>query len=109
MDVTNEFQKVWIFFTGNGLVAVLKEVAYPFMASVEGDSVSGHETAHDLAEWRRACTKQQMKMIGNDGPGIALSLGLFEDNGQPIEEGFAVLVVFEDLSSFDPPGPSEIR
>lgn len=37
--------------------------------------------------------------------GIALSLSPFEDISQTIEEGFTVLVIFEDLTAFDSPGP----
>ncbi len=34
--------------------SVLEEVTITFVAFVEGDCVSGHETAHDFAEWCRA-------------------------------------------------------
>ena len=43
-------------------------------------------------------------MVRDQGPGVALGLGLFEDVCQPLEEGLAVLVVAEELSSFDSPG-----
>jgi hypothetical protein len=43
-------------------------------------------------------------MVRNQGPGVTLGLGLFEDDGQAVEEGPAILVVAEELSSFDPPG-----
>jgi len=43
-------------------------------------------------------------MIWDQRPSIALSLSLLQDNGQALKEGFAVLVVFENLSSFDSPG-----
>jgi len=38
-------------------------------------------------------------MVWDQGPGIALGLGLFEDICQAIEEGVVVLVVSEDLCS----------
>jgi len=43
-------------------------------------------------------------MIGNQGPGIALSLRLFQDAGEPFQERFAVFVVEENLPSFYSPG-----
>ena len=43
-------------------------------------------------------------MIRNQGPGIALGLGLFQDDGQAIEEGVAVLVIAEEFASFYSPG-----
>ena len=36
-------------------------------------------------------------MVWDQGPGVALGLGLFEDNCQAIKEGVAVLVISEDL------------
>jgi len=43
-------------------------------------------------------------MIRNQGPGVALCLGFFEDDGEPFQERFAVLVVEEELSTFYSPG-----
>ena len=43
-------------------------------------------------------------MVRDQGPGVALGLGFFEDICQAIEEGVAVLVIAEELSSFDSPG-----
>ena len=45
-----------------------------------------------------------MKMVRDQGPGVALGLGFLEDVGQTIEEGVAVLVVSEKLTSFNSPG-----
>ena len=42
--------------------------------------------------------------VWDQGPGVALGLGFFQDICQAIEEGVAVLVITEDLSSFYPPG-----
>ena len=70
-------------------------MADTFVALVEGNCVSGHQAAHDFAERRTAGTKQEMKMVRNQAPGVALGLGLFEDVGQTVKEGLAVLVVSE--------------
>ena len=43
-------------------------------------------------------------MVRNQGPGIALRLGFFEDVGEPLQEKVAVLVIEEDFSSFYSPG-----
>jgi len=43
-------------------------------------------------------------MVRDQGPGIALGLGFFEDDGQAVEQGLAVFIVAEELSSFDSPG-----
>ena len=43
-------------------------------------------------------------MIRNQGPGVALRLGFFEDAGEPFQERLAIFVIKEDLSSFDAAG-----
>ncbi len=55
MDIADQLQEIWIFFADDRFVSVLEEVATSFMALVEGDGVSGHETAHDFAQWCGAC------------------------------------------------------
>ena len=56
MDIADKFQEIGIFLADDGFVAVLKKVATTFMFFVEGNRVSGHETAHDFAEWSGACS-----------------------------------------------------
>ena len=43
-------------------------------------------------------------MIWNQGPGVTLRLGFFEDVGEPFQERLAVFVIEEDLSTFYSPG-----
>ena len=43
-------------------------------------------------------------MVRDQGPGVALGLSFFEDDGQAVKEGVAVLVVPEKLPPFDSPG-----
>ena len=43
-------------------------------------------------------------MVWDQGPGVALGLGFFEDDGQAVEERLAVFIVAEELSSFNSPG-----
>ena len=43
-------------------------------------------------------------MVWDQGPGVALGLGFFQDICQAIEEGVAVLVIPKDFPAFDPPG-----
>ena len=43
-------------------------------------------------------------MIRNQGPGVTLRLGFFEDVGEPFQERLAVLVIEENLSPFYSPG-----
>ena len=50
------------------------------MTFVEGNSVPGHEAAHDFAEWGRAGTYEKVTMVRDQGPGIALGLRLLRGN-----------------------------
>jgi len=45
-----------------------------------------------------------MEMVRNQGPSVTLGLGFFEDESESFQERFSVLVIEEDLSSFDAPG-----
>jgi len=81
-------------------ITVLEEVTASFMTFIEGDRISGHETAHDFAQGCRTGSQQNMEMVGDQRPCITLSLGFFEDNGQAIQEGFSVLIVPEDFTAF---------
>jgi hypothetical protein len=74
------------------------------VAFVKGDGISGHETAHDFAEWGRASAQKKVKMIRNQGPSIALGLSFLENGGQPIKERFAIFIVPEDVPPFYAPG-----
>ena len=104
MDVTYEFQKVRIFFTDDGFISVLEEVTASFVAFVKSNGIASHETTHDLAEWRKTCAQQEMEVVWNERPGVALGLSFLKDKSKSFQEGLAVLVVLEDLSTFNPPG-----
>ncbi|MDZ7696745.1 MAG: hypothetical protein U5R49_07425 [Deltaproteobacteria bacterium] len=43
-------------------------------------------------------------MVRNQGPGVTLGLGLFQNDGEAVEEGPAVLVIEEKLAAFDASG-----
>jgi len=75
-----------------------------FVAFIKGHGISGHETAHDFAQGCSTGSQEEMKMIWDQRPGVALGLRLFQNNGQTIQKGFSVLIVSEDFTSFDAAG-----
>jgi len=103
MDIADQFQEIGVFFADDGFVSVLEEMAGAFVSFIEGNGIPCHQSAHDFAEGGRGSSQEEVKMVRDQSPGIALGLGLFEDGGQAIKEGVAILVVPEDLSSFDSP------
>lgn len=74
------------------------------MAFVKGNCVSSHEATHDLAQRCLTGAEEEVKMVWNQGPRVALRLGFFKDSCKAVEEGFAVLIVLEDFPSFNSPG-----
>ena len=50
VDIADKFQEIRIFFADDRFVSVLEKMATSSMALVEGNGVSGHEAAHDIAE-----------------------------------------------------------
>jgi len=74
------------------------------VAFVESNGIAGHETTHDLAEWRKTCAQQEMEVVWNERPGVALGLSFIEDQSKSLQEGLAILVVPKDFSALDSPG-----
>jgi hypothetical protein len=60
MNVTNQFQKIRLFFAHNRLVAILKEMAGPPVPKIESDGIPGEETTHEKGERSMARPQQQM-------------------------------------------------
>ncbi len=48
-------------------------------------------------------------MVWDQSPGVALGLGCFEDDGQAVKEGVAVLIISEKLPPFDSPGHDVLK
>ena len=55
MDIADKFEEIRIFFAYHGFITVLEKVSRAFVSFIEGNSVSGHETAHDFTERGRTC------------------------------------------------------
>ena len=49
------------------------------MTLVEGNGVASHKATHDLAEWRKTCAQQEMEVVWNKRPGVALGLGFIKN------------------------------
>ncbi len=50
MDIADQFQEIRVFFADDRFVSVLEKVTTTFVAFVEGNGISGHETSHDFTE-----------------------------------------------------------
>ena len=56
------------------------------MALIESDGISGHETAHDLAERGRSGPEKGMEMVWYERPGVTLGLSRLKDIGKPLKK-----------------------
>ena len=86
MDVTNQFQQIWVFLADDGLIAVLEEVSTSPVTYIECYCISGHESAHDLAERCRTGTQQDMKVIWDQRPRVTLGLCFLEDQSESFQK-----------------------
>ena len=104
MNIASQLQQISVFFTDNRFITILEKMPTPLMTSIEVNGISGHETSHDFAKWGRAYSQKEVKMVRNQGPCIALRLGFLENECEPLQKRCAVVIVSEDLSSFDASG-----
>ena len=59
----SQFQEIWIVFTDDGFVSVLKEVSITLMSAVEVDRITSKELPHANRQELLSCPRQQMKML----------------------------------------------
>ena len=103
VDIANQFDEVRIFFANDRLVTVLEQMAPSLVPQVEGNGIAGQESSHEGGQTCRTATQEEMKMVGNECPGIDARSRFFSDLPKPVEEVLAILGVPEDRSAVDTP------
>jgi hypothetical protein len=103
VDVPWKFLQVGLLLADDGLVTVLEKVAAAPVPSVETGGIAGEEPYHESGQRKIARTKQHMRMVGHQCPGIADRYGFRQEKGQPTGKVFPVLVSKEDPFSVDSP------
>jgi len=76
MNVTDKFQEIGILLTENGFITVLKEMTVTIVSSVEGHGISSKDSSHYRRYGYCACTKEEVDMVGDQGPTITACRGL---------------------------------
>ena len=71
------------------------------MAPVKGDDVTGEKSSHQRGYSGRAASEEKMGVVGDKGPCVADSLCLRKEERQPINQVVPVVVIREDLPSFN--------
>jgi len=102
MDVADKLHEIGVFFTDDGLVPVLKEMAVMFVSSVIGYGIPGKESSHEIRKGSSSGPEKQMRMIGHKRPGIAQGGGFGNEGFKALKKAFLIGIALEDPSSFDP-------
>ena len=101
VDIANEFEEVRIFLAHDRLVTVLEEMAPSVVPQVEGDGIAGQESSHEGGQAGRTAAQEEMKVIGNECPGIDARSRFFSDLPKPVKEVLAIPGVSEDGGTID--------
>ncbi len=101
MDVTDQFQQVSIFLAQNGFVAVLEQVAVPPVSQVKGNRIAGQKPEHYFRYRYLSGFKQQVKMVGDQGPRETCGFGFFDNMSQSFNKIIAVDGILKDCPTFD--------
>jgi len=70
MNIAHQFSEIAVGIAHDGLVAVLKEVPVTAVAYIVVDGVPCQQPAHELSETPGTAGKEQMGVVGQQGPGI---------------------------------------
>jgi len=102
MNVAHQLQEIGVFVADNGLVAVLKKMSGSLVAQIEHHCVTGQQAPHDLGQGSFFWLQQKMKMVVEQGPGVAVGFGLRQEEAEAGKEIEAILIVKENGSFLDP-------
>jgi hypothetical protein len=64
VDIANQFQKIGFFFADDGFVTILKKMAGPAIAEIEGRGITGEQAAHEAGKFLLSRAQQEMNVIG---------------------------------------------
>jgi hypothetical protein len=103
VNVSDKLKQIGIFFTQDGLVAVLKELTVPAVAAIESDRIPRKHSSYDTGNRDGPCSEEEVGMVWNQRPSITWSRSARKDVAQSIEERFPIFVIPEDPPSFNPP------
>jgi hypothetical protein len=96
VDVAHQLQKVSFLLAKNRFVSVSEQTALSAMSPVETHRIPGEQPAHGGGDGGAAVSKQQVKVIRNQGPGIARCLGFGDDPGQSMKKIFTIFITAKD-------------
>jgi hypothetical protein len=90
VNITDKFEQITLLLAKNRFIAVLEKVAAPLMSPVKADCVPGEYFPHQITQRSVPGTDQEMKVVGEKGPGQALTTGLEQSLFEPAKKIVAV-------------------
>lgn len=101
VDVADELQEIGFLLAEDGLVAVLEQVAGPLMASVVPDRIGRQKAPHHLCKRVPSRPEEQMKVVRDEGEGVAVRLRLVKDHAEAVKKEVPVIIITEDHPPLD--------
>jgi hypothetical protein len=90
MEIANQGEQIRVFFTDDGVISPLKEMADFSMGAIEILGIGLLEPLHERRERQRACFDQQVHVIGHQTVGPQPGLTGLEIASQPLEIGVVI-------------------
>jgi hypothetical protein len=76
-------------------------MAASVVPAVKGPGITAQQPTHDCGYRNFACIEQQVKMVGNQCPGIAPCFALRDNLSHAMQETVTILIVAENLPTLD--------
>jgi len=102
VDISNQLFQIGVFLANDRFVSVLKKLPMASVPPVIGYRIACEQSSHQIGNTPRPTTKQEMGVVGQIRPCVALGLGFGQENRQPFDEVFAILIITEYLTAFNP-------
>jgi hypothetical protein len=109
VNVTYQFQQIPFFLAENGFIAIPKQAAPSMVPPVETHCITGEESAHDGCNRSAAVSQQQVKMVRNQCPCIAMCLCFGDDLGKAINKILSIFVISKYGVSFKAPANNVVK
>jgi len=93
VNIAYQFKKIGFFFTNDGLVAVLEQVTGAVMTKIEINRISGEETTHEAGKLQPVTPQQQMEMVRNQRPRVAIGFSVDQQPVKPVKKTSAIIIV----------------
>ena len=109
MDVTHQLQQIGLLLAQDGLVAIMKNLAYSPMPPVESSGISAQQPLHDGLDRGAAAPQQQREVVGDQRPCVTNALAFFQHTPETPKELLSIAIIPENLPPLDPPADDVLQ